>query len=140
MLFRSCSAQASHCRVFSWCRAQALGAHVSAAGARWHSCSVACGIFLDQGLNPCPLHWQAYSYRLHHQKSHQPLFLFSFTSPVTPFNTLFLFMVYIFPLLSTFLSFSFCFSNWILSTDLSSNFLVPFFPFSLVKFDVESLY
>ena len=23
------------------------------------SCSVACGIFLDQGLNQCPLHWQA---------------------------------------------------------------------------------
>ena len=23
------------------------------------SCSVACGIFLDQGSNPCPLHWQA---------------------------------------------------------------------------------
>ena len=23
------------------------------------SCSVACGIFLGQGLNPCPLHWQA---------------------------------------------------------------------------------
>ena len=22
------------------------------------SCSPACGIFLDQGLNPCPLHWQ----------------------------------------------------------------------------------
>ena len=22
------------------------------------SCSVACGIFLDQGWNPCPLHWQ----------------------------------------------------------------------------------
>ena len=22
-------------------------------------CSVACGIFPDQGLNPCPLHWQA---------------------------------------------------------------------------------
>ena len=22
------------------------------------SCSVAGGIFLDQGLNPCPLHWQ----------------------------------------------------------------------------------
>ena len=22
------------------------------------SFSVACGIFLDQGLNPCPLHWQ----------------------------------------------------------------------------------
>ena len=23
------------------------------------SCSAACGIFPDQGLNPCPLHWQA---------------------------------------------------------------------------------
>ena len=23
------------------------------------SCSMACGIFLDQGLNPFPLHWQA---------------------------------------------------------------------------------
>ena len=22
------------------------------------SCSVACGIFWDQGSNPCPLHWQ----------------------------------------------------------------------------------
>lgn len=23
------------------------------------SCPEACGIFLDQELNPCPLHWQA---------------------------------------------------------------------------------
>ena len=23
------------------------------------SCSVACGIFPDQGSHPCPLHWQA---------------------------------------------------------------------------------
>ena len=23
------------------------------------SCPTACGIFLDQGLNLCPLHWQA---------------------------------------------------------------------------------
>ena len=22
-------------------------------------CSVACGVFPDQGSNPCPLHWQA---------------------------------------------------------------------------------
>ena len=22
------------------------------------SCSMACGIFLDQGFNQCPLHWQ----------------------------------------------------------------------------------
>ena len=26
------------------------------------SCSAACGIFLDQGSNPCPLHWQADSF------------------------------------------------------------------------------
>ena len=31
------------------------------------SCCVACGIFLDQGLNLCPLHWQADSYPLRHQ-------------------------------------------------------------------------
>ena len=33
------------------------------------SCSMACGIFPDQGLNPCPLHWQADSYPLRHQGS-----------------------------------------------------------------------
>ena len=27
----------------------------------WLSCSMACGIFLDQGLNPCLLQWQAES-------------------------------------------------------------------------------
>ena len=27
--------------------------------AHWPNCSVACGIFPDQGSNPCPLHWQA---------------------------------------------------------------------------------
>ena len=32
-------------------------------------CSVACGIFPDQGSNPCPLHWQADSQPLHHQGS-----------------------------------------------------------------------
>ena len=26
------------------------------------SCSAACGIFLDQGMNLCPLHWQADSF------------------------------------------------------------------------------
>ena len=33
------------------------------------SCSVARGIFPDQGLNPCPLHWQADSQPLCHQGS-----------------------------------------------------------------------
>ena len=38
----------------------------------WHTgfiCSGPCGIFLDQGLNPCPLRWQADSYPLYHQGS-----------------------------------------------------------------------
>ena len=38
------------------------------------SCSVACGIFPDQGSNPCPLHWQADSRPLRHQGS--PLVIF----------------------------------------------------------------
>ena len=33
------------------------------------SCSMACGIFPDQGSNPCPLHWQADSQPLRHQGS-----------------------------------------------------------------------
>ena len=37
-------------------------------------CSVACGIFPDQGSNPCPLHWQADSQPLRHQGSPWILF------------------------------------------------------------------
>ena len=33
------------------------------------SCSAACGIFPDQGSNPCPLRWQAGSQPLRHQGS-----------------------------------------------------------------------
>ena len=33
------------------------------------SCSAACGIFPQQGSNPCPLHWQADSKPLRHQGS-----------------------------------------------------------------------
>ena len=36
------------------------------------SCSAACGIFPDQGSNPCPLHWQADSQPLRHQGSPTP--------------------------------------------------------------------
>ena len=39
------------------------------------SCSAACGIFPDQGSNPCPLHWQADSQPLRHKGSPQ-CFLF----------------------------------------------------------------
>ena len=38
------------------------------------SCSAACGIFPDQGSNPCPLHWQSDSQPLRHQGS--PPFFF----------------------------------------------------------------
>ena len=37
----------------------------------------ACGIFPDQGSNPCPLHWQADSQPLHHQGSSCKFFLIS---------------------------------------------------------------
>ena len=38
---------------------------------------VACGIFPDQGSNPCPLHWQVDSQPLHHQGSPQDDFFIS---------------------------------------------------------------
>ena len=41
----------------------------SAAMAHGPSRSAACGIFLDQGTNPCPLHRQADSQPLRHQGS-----------------------------------------------------------------------
>ena len=50
------------------------GAWASVVGAHGLSCSVAHGIFLDQGSNPCPLHWQVDSYLLYHQGSPGPVF------------------------------------------------------------------
>ena len=41
----------------------------SVVAAHGPSCSAACGIFPDQGSNPCPLHWQADSQPLRHQGS-----------------------------------------------------------------------
>ena len=73
--FLQLSAQASYCWGFSCCRARALGplasvlvvpglyAALQSTGSAivvdGFSCSVACGIFPDQGWNPCLLHWQA---------------------------------------------------------------------------------
>ena len=59
-LLSGCGAWASHCSGISCCGAQALGHNPVVVG-RGLSCSVACGIFLDQGVNPRPLHWQAES-------------------------------------------------------------------------------
>ena len=80
----SCYAQASsscgkggvysslHCMGFLWwwlLLLQNTGSR--ACGLQWlsmgFSCSVPCGIFLDQGLNSCPLHWQADSHPLDHR-------------------------------------------------------------------------
>ena len=41
----------------------------SVVAAHGPSCSAACGIFPDQGSNPCPLHWQTDSQPLRHQGS-----------------------------------------------------------------------
>ena len=38
------------------------------------SCSVTCGVFLDQGQNPCLLHWQADYLPLSHQESPKNVF------------------------------------------------------------------
>ena len=48
---------AAHCGRFFCCRAQALGTWTSVVVVHRLSCSIACGIFLHQGSNPCPLHW-----------------------------------------------------------------------------------
>ena len=60
---------ASHCGGFSCCRAWAPGCMGSVFVACGLSCPVVCGIFLDQGSNPCPLHWQVESQPLDHQES-----------------------------------------------------------------------
>ena len=60
--FLLCGAPAAHCGGFSCCGAQALEL-------RLRSCGATCGISPDQGLNPCPLHWQVNSYPLCHQES-----------------------------------------------------------------------
>ena len=57
----------------------------SATVAHGPSCSVACGIFPDQGSNPCPLHQQADSQPLRHQGS-----------PIRFFKNMFLFLLSIY--------------------------------------------
>ena len=55
------------------------------------SCSAAWGIFPDQGLNPCPLHWQVDSQPLRHPGS--PC-IFLIISDVENFHVLFLAFFY----------------------------------------------
>ena len=70
--FSGCSehgAQVSHCSGFSYFGAQALGRAGPIVGAHGHRCRTACGIFPEQGSNPCPLRWQGDSHLPCHQGS-----------------------------------------------------------------------
>ena len=68
-LVSSCNVQNSHRNSFSCCGVRALGTPASVVWARGLSCSVARGIFLDQGSNPCLLHWQMDSHPLYQKGS-----------------------------------------------------------------------
>ena len=54
---------------FSCCRAWSLKHMALVAVIHGLSYPLACGIFLDQRWNPCPLHWQADSQPVDHQGS-----------------------------------------------------------------------
>ena len=71
-LLSSCGAQVSHCGGFSCCRTRTLGIWASVVAVHWLSCSAACGILLEKGLNLCPPHGQADSLPLDYQGS--PIF------------------------------------------------------------------
>ena len=66
-LLSSCGARASHCGGFSYCGVRALGLSSFSSCGTWAqqlqlpgpAALWRCGIFLDQGSNPCLLHWQA---------------------------------------------------------------------------------
>ena len=77
------SAQASHYHSLSCCGAQAGSRRAgSVTMAHGPSCSVACGIFPDQGLNPSPLHWQADSQPLRHQGSPEGIIIYVLLRPI----------------------------------------------------------
>ena len=66
------AAWASHCRGFSCCGARSLGTQASVVVVHRLSCSTVCGIFPDQGSNPCPCfgrwilnHWTTREVPLH---------------------------------------------------------------------------
>ena len=68
-LLSSCGTQPSHGGGLSHWGAQTLGMWASVAVAWGLNCSVACGIFLDQGLSLGPLHFRPDSFPLYLQES-----------------------------------------------------------------------
>ena len=80
-LLQSFSAWAFHCGGFSCWESRALGTQASVVVAHGLCCSVAYGIFLEQGSNRCSLHCKAKSYPLDQEGSLPELlciFMFSF--------------------------------------------------------------
>ena len=64
-LLSSRRAWASHCGGFSY-GARVPEHRLKSCGTHRLGCSMVCGVFLDQGSNPCPLHWWAGSLPLSH--------------------------------------------------------------------------
>ena len=56
--------QSSSSRTHKHLWQEGYGSQASVAVAHRLNCSMACGIFLDQGLNLCALHWQVDSHSL----------------------------------------------------------------------------
>ena len=76
----SCGARARHRGGFSCFGASAPGRVGSVAVVHRLSWPAACGIFLDQGSNPCPLHWQVDSSTLWTSREVQPFLSYSRSS------------------------------------------------------------
>ena len=74
---------ASHFSGFSCCRAQVLGTQALVVVVLRLRCPTTHGIFLDQGSNPCPLHWQADSQPLDQQGGPFPFSWCPFSHPGT---------------------------------------------------------
>ena len=112
-----------------WLRSTGSRRSGSAIVAHGPSCFAACGIFPDQGSNPCPLHWQADSQPLHHQGS-PPVYLFEFI-----FHFPSLILIPSAQMNST----SFCqYLPWVFLLVLSFHFSqtkILFLPFHLFKFN-----
>ena len=60
----------------------AVGHRLTSCGT-WLSCTTARGIFSDQGLNPCLLHWQMDSLPLSHQRNPR---LYTFTPSIQQYK------------------------------------------------------
>ena len=99
----------------------------SVAMAHGPSCSAACGIFPDQGSNPCPPHWQADSQPLCHQGS--PIILYKYGCLLFPWQN---------PRLLDDVSFHPCirFKRW--ESERVLSFIPPDGNFRLISYRVSS--